>query len=79
MSRSASMPTRCVCGNETSPEPDFKVTHSPCRCETPGSGRRTLGAQGMPRYVSKQQFEERRRLGLPVVTDIERGSYSRWA
>ena len=33
------------------------------------------GTQEIPDSVPRQQVEERRRLGLPVLTDIERSAF----
>lgn len=67
----------CICGNELGDDPGFRVTHSPCRCDDPGTGPRQTPCHDLPRCVSKQQYEERKRVGLPVVSGIER-PFSRW-
>ncbi len=71
------MATQCVCGNELESTPAYKLRVSPCRCEAPGPGARTLQT-GLPWHLFEKQYEERRRLGLPLLTDTERAARSRW-
>lgn len=72
------MPTLCCCGNELEPNPSYRVRHSPCRCAKPHSGQRTLIPRNLPDFVTERQMKDRKRLGLPVVTDIEWASERRW-
>jgi hypothetical protein len=66
---------RCVCGNELGRDRACPVTRSPCRCETPGPGpsvlNRQLSAVSLE-HVSRRQYHERRRLGLPLLSPLER-------
>ena len=72
------MATVCCCGNDLSKTPvDFKVTMSPCQCDKPSGPRRSLRA-GLPSYVFAKQYAERKRLGLPLETDVERAVRSHW-
>lgn len=70
---------RCVCGNDLpNPPRGFDVIQGPCRCEIPGPYRHATltGPTTLPdgEYggVSERQYDERTRLGLPPVTDLER-------
>lgn len=71
-----SITERCVCGNVLATRPGqgtFTVTSRPCRCEDPGPGSRQGHYEpALPGWVSRRQYEERTRLGLPVVANIER-------
>jgi len=73
------MPVECCCGNELEAGRGYRVRMSPCRCVEVGplgrSGRR--GGANLE-WVTEGQREERRRLGLPEVTDIEVGASTRW-
>jgi hypothetical protein len=72
------MATFCCCGNQRNEKPEgFKVNTSPCHCTLPAGVRRKLAA-GLPWHVFEQQYNERKRLGLPILTDIEKGARSRW-
>ncbi len=69
----------CCCGNEISAKPKgFKLTSSPCQCEKQGPGRGTMQHPGIPSHVFKKQWEERRRAGLPMETDTEKGVRKKW-
>jgi hypothetical protein len=70
----------CCCGNDLDEKPDgFTVRMHPCRCEKPAGRRQSTQMQGLPWHVFKQQYEERKRLGLPILTDIEKGARSKWS
>ena len=72
------MATVCCCGNTLRNKPeDFQLTMSPCQCDKPSGPRRSLRA-GLPNHVFAKQYAERKRLGLPLETDIERAVRSRW-
>lgn len=62
----------CVCGNEIGSDPGFRVTYSPCRCDAPGPYRTTLGRESILDDITATQYAERKRTGLPLVTDSER-------
>lgn len=71
--------TCCICGNRWEKPEGIRVNRRVCRCDTPGPGKRAGGVSRLPDGVTKEQYEERTRLGLPVVTDIERAAMaSRW-
>ena len=73
------MATSCVCGNHLSDKPTVKSTMSPCKCDAPGPGRTVLVARhGIPEFCFERQYEQRTRLGLPLMTDIEKSVRSRW-
>lgn len=74
---------RCVCGKilETCrcQGVKVKITQSPCRCARPDSGPRTLRRQNpLDGVFSETQYNERKRLGLPLATDIEKSASRRW-
>lgn len=62
---------RCVCGNPLRVT-TVSITRSPCRCPAPGPGRSQLPSHDLPGWLRKSQYEERKRLGLPVIADAER-------
>ena len=66
----------CCCGNTLDAGKQTRIKVYPCRCSEPGVKRTTRGTPtpGVP----KGQKAEREKLGLPVLTDIERGMDSRW-
>ena len=72
--------TQCVCGNTESLPEGFTMRLLICRCNKPGPGKRAGGrATEVPDRVPRAQVEERRRVGLPVMTDIEKSAFtSRW-
>ncbi len=72
------MPTLCCCGNKLEPDPSFTVRQAPCKCKAPGPGRRQAAPHGIPDHVFEQQYNERKRLGLPIETDMERGVRRKW-
>jgi hypothetical protein len=68
--------TRCRCGNVLEAEDGRPYVFVPasCECLQPGPG---TAKRVQPRHLSAQQREERTRLGLPVMTDTERGIMAR--
>jgi hypothetical protein len=71
----------CVCGNSLvldTQQPAFVTRRSPCRCEEPGPGGRTSPCRDLPAGVSRRQFEQRTKLGLPVEADIEKAMRTSW-
>jgi len=64
----------CVCGNVLEKRP-FRAVISPCRCATPGPGRSTAARESFLDHISERQYRERTRLGLPVVTEIEKSHF----
>jgi hypothetical protein len=62
----------CVCGNVLDAQLEYRCTRSPCRCAVPGRGPGQLRCHDLPSWVLRKQYDERKRLGLPVVTPIER-------
>ena len=73
------MAGECCCGNVLERDLPYRSVKSPCLCEAVGprgrSGRRNEPQLG---WVTEEQRQERRRLGLPEVTDIEKGASMRW-
>ena len=66
------MPELCCCGNEIAKHPEkFTVRRSPCLCEKPGRGPKRI-PYGIPETVTRVQYEERKRHGLPLETPSER-------
>jgi len=68
----------CACGNILRECPVTIRVH-PCRCEKPGNGKRRAPIWGIPDDLPRKQYEERKRLNLPVLTDMERSGFrERW-
>ena len=69
----------CCCGNVTDVGVEYVRRVSPCRCAEPGvEGRVTRERVGLPDWVSEKHYEQRKRTGLPMLTDVERAATSRW-
>jgi hypothetical protein len=52
------------------------VMRSPCRCKTPGQGRSVLVHEpAVPDGVTEEQYAERKRVGLPPITEVERSLF----
>jgi len=67
------MPTYCRCGNETDAErPAFILVESPCRCAVPGRPRVYSPPRTPPIDLRQPSDPNRRRLGLPALTEFER-------
>lgn len=65
--------TSCCCGTLLDTKPvEYQMRISPCRCPFPGNGPGQLRGPWTPGWVSKRQYEGRKKLGLPVVTPAER-------
>jgi len=75
------MAEHCCCGNKLR---DCRVTIriSPCACAEPGPGSRTLeGLVLIPTGVTRSQYNERKRLAMPLLTPLEEGMFrgmKRW-
>lgn len=68
----------CCCGN-TLRETSVRIVVSPCRCETPGPGQRQRPRWFIPEALPEKQYEERKRLGLPLMDEIEKAHFNhRW-
>jgi hypothetical protein len=66
---------RCCCGNELRSTP-VQITVSPCCCEEPGKGRSFLRVvPAIPQGITRQHYTERKKLGLPLMTDAERTQF----
>ena len=74
------MATQCVCGAELEARPEaFRVTMSPCQCAKPASSRHQVRVRcGIGDTVSRELYEDRTRLGLPIQTDTEIGVKAKW-
>lgn len=76
------MPNVCCCGNDLPDRSPSRVlvTYKPCRCdvEVAGKGSRIGAEPIMTQGVSKEHFEQRRRLGLPLQTPMERSAKTKW-
>ena len=68
--------TVCGCGNTLSLLPTFKVTMHTCRCDDPGKDRSTPPHLDLMSYVTELQFNERRRIGAPLLTPAEKSSWA---
>ena len=67
----------CRCGNELGFS-TVKVTRYPCRCETPLSKHKREAPNLDPlHHVSEKQFNERRRLGLDIMSPLEKHAYGK--
>ena len=65
------MAEHCVCGNRLG-ESRVTIRRSPCRCDVPGPGPSvSFQVVALPDTVLRKQYDERKRLGLPVVAQIE--------
>jgi hypothetical protein len=64
--------TLCVCGNVIGPDRGYRMTCSPCQCKKPGEGRSTILRESFLDDISPQQYAQRKRLGLPIVAEIEK-------
>lgn len=72
----------CACGNELRRKGKadglvVKIRRSPCRCEKAGRGASII-ASGIPNDLTEGHVNERRKLGLPLMTDLERAQFGRW-
>ena len=66
----------CCCGNCLDHKIKTRVTKYPCSCEKPlRKIHRSAPIIGVSDRIPKYQVEERRKLGLPVCTDIERSAF----
>ena len=62
----------CCCGNVLAEKP-FAMRVSPCKCETPGPGPSVLiRRDAIPHGITKQHYDERQKLGMPLMTDLEK-------
>ncbi len=72
----------CCCGNLLDKKIKTRVTMYPCKCDTPlKSIHRRAPLIGVSDRIPKHQVEERRRVGLPDCTDVERAAFDvdgRW-
>lgn len=68
--------TRCRCGNVLDADDGrgYTLVESPCACLTPGPGS---PKNIKPRHLSARQRREREAVGLPIMTDTERGIMAR--
>ena len=68
------MPTeRCCCGNTLRSNTTVEIIRKPCQCKEPGPGRRQTKCMDLPDdIVTPRQYEQRTRLGLPVIAPSER-------
>jgi hypothetical protein len=62
----------CCCGNVTRPEVEVVIRLLVCRCAAPGRGKRQGRRKADIERVQEKQWHERKRLGLPVMTDVEK-------
>ncbi len=63
----------CECGNELGETQfDVKVVQRPCQCTQSGSQRSPRPRIGLPEFISRAHYEERKRLDMPMVLPAER-------
>ena len=71
------MPTVCFCGTVKNAEKPrlFLLREGPCQCDEPGRGPcySGTGTRVPPTDLRQPADPDRRRLGLPALTDLERG------
>lgn len=67
------MTRACVCGNvlERRGAGTWTMRCSPCSCASPGPRVGQL-RHGLHPRIGRVQYEERTRLGLPLIADCER-------
>ena len=64
---------QCECGNRLGEtEGDFKAVRHPCLCLEPGDERNPSPRVGLPSFISKTHYDERKRMGMPLVLPAER-------
>lgn len=70
------MAEHCCCGNKLR-DCAATIRRSPCECPVPGPGRRTLrGMVLIPEGVTRGQYDERKRLDMPLLTPLEETVFS---
>ncbi len=73
------MPEICCCSNVLREGLSFRMVSSPCRCPEPGDGKRCgVVKHGIPDGVFSRQWNQRRKLGLPIETGSEKEMRTRW-
>jgi hypothetical protein len=70
------MAESCCCGNVLR-DTFIRIVVSPCKCPEPGPGPSTHSIEWLPDDVPRKQYEERKRIGLPVLTDAEKAAYGK--
>jgi hypothetical protein len=64
---------RCCCGIELRSNTTVEIIRKPCQCKSPGPGRRQGKCSDLPDdIVTPRQYEQRKRLGLPVLAPSEK-------
>lgn len=67
------MPRVCGCGNDLGDdERSYVLVERPCRCEEPGANPRLVQGRAPPVDLKQPADPNRRRLGLPALSPIER-------
>ena len=65
---------KCECGNEMGEtRGNVTVVIRPCQCKAPGCERSPKPRIGLPSFISKAHYNERKRIGAPMVLPAERG------
>lgn len=67
----------CRCGN-TLGESNFRITVHPCRCDDPGPDRKAPPNLDLLSNVPERQYNQRKKVGLPLQTDVERAADITW-
>lgn len=64
---------KCECGNELgATRGDVTVTQRPCQCEARGCERSPKPRVGLPEFISRAHYDERKRMGMDMVLPAER-------
>ena len=68
----------CICGNVLDSLKKIEVRMLTCRCAAPGGGKRQgRREEAIPRGLTKGHYDERKKLGLPLMTDAEKSQFGR--
>ena len=63
---------KCECGNELgSTRGNVTVVIRPCQCGKSGSERSPKPRIGLPSFISRSHYNERKRMGMPMVLPAE--------
>ena len=64
---------KCECGNQLGATiGNVSVVRHPCQCVQPGDERNPSPRVGLPGWISRRHYEERQRIGAPMVLPAER-------
>jgi hypothetical protein len=66
----------CCCGNVLRTGTRCRIIIHPCQCEKPGPAKRRPPMTMLPKQVTEEVYEQRKRLGLPIMTESERAAFT---